>query len=96
MNKLTLKLSMAQFYRKVNKMVKRMSVDSEEDNQDIRRESTRSGQFEGQVDRSVMRGDCGEGTPRGSLDQAGPSRIKGPGNSNEGLGSLNTFSHCVD
>ena len=79
---------MAQFYRKVNRMVKIISIDSEDDDQDIRRESARSGPIEGPVDRSMMRGDYGEDAPRGSLDQAGPSRINGSGTSSGGPGSF--------
>ena len=67
-------------------MVKKMSVDSDESNQEAHRGSTRSGHFERQVDRSVMRGDRGEGPPWRGLDQAGPSRIRDPGNSGEGPG----------
>ena len=64
---------MAHFYKTVNRMVKRISLESEDDDQDIRRESARSGSIEGPVNRSTMRGDYCEGAPRGNLDQPGPS-----------------------
>ena len=82
---------MAHFYRTVNRMVKRISLESEDDDQDIRRESARSGSIEGPVNRSIMRGDYGEGAPRGSLDQPGLSRINGSGNSSRGPGSFTTI-----